>query len=92
VKINLHHHLLHNRRNSVRQEPDPQERVAFKLFAWAMNHPGLYDAGKSIARWLQPLHRFIKGTRLDPAKSWTKTRDLPPIADRTFKEYWRNRE
>ena len=92
VKINLHHHLLHNRRNSVKQEPDPQERVAFKLFAWAMNHPGLYDAGKSVARWLQPLHRFIKGTHLDPAKSWTKTRDLPPIADRTFKEYWRNRE
>jgi hypothetical protein len=34
-------------------------------------------------------HRLIKGTRLDPAYAWTKTRDLPPIAQQTFKEWWR---
>ncbi len=92
VKINLHHHLLHNRRNSVNQAPDPQERVAFKLFAWGMTSPGLYAAGKSVARWLAPLHKLVMGTFLDPAKSWTKTRDLPPIAEQTFKEYWKNRQ
>lgn len=91
VKINLHHHLLHNRRNATKRKPDAQESVIFRLFAWAMNSPGLYSAGKSVARWLQPFHGLIKGTRLDPASSWTKTRDLPPIADQTFKEYWKNR-
>ncbi len=91
VKINLHHHLLQNRRNSVKQEADPQEKFIFKIFAWAMNSPGFYGAGKSIARWFGPLHRLVMGTFLDPAKAWTKTRDLPPIAETTFKEYWRNR-
>ncbi len=92
VKINLHHHLLQNRRNSVQKEADPQEKVIFKLFAWAMNSPGLYGAGKSVARWFGPLHRLVMGTFLDPAKAWTKTRDLPPIAETTFKEYWKNRQ
>ena len=46
----------------------------------------------AIARWFGPLHRLVMGTALDPARSWTKTRDLPPIAETTFKEYWRNRQ
>jgi len=92
VKINLHHHLLHNRRNAVRQRTSLLERAAFKAFAVVMNHPGLYESVRSIGRWLQPAHRLVKGTRLDPVYAWTKTRDLPPIAEQTFREYWRNRQ
>ena len=91
VKINLHHHLLHNRRNAVRQKPARLEKIAFKAFVCVMNHPALFRAVRAFARSLQPLHRLVKGTRLDPAYSWTKTRGLPPIARPTFREYWRNR-
>jgi L-lactate dehydrogenase complex protein LldF len=89
VKINLHHHLLHNRRNASRQKPGFGEKVAFRLFAFVMNRPRVYAVTKKIGRLLQPLHRLVKGGRLDPARSWTKTRELPPIAQLTFKEFWR---
>ena len=35
VKIDLHHHLLHNRRNAVNEAHRPwSERIAFRLFRW----------------------------------------------------------
>jgi L-lactate dehydrogenase complex protein LldF len=91
VKINLHHHLLHNRRNAARQKPSMFEKVAFKLFAFVINRPSLYRSSKRAGRLLQIFHPLVKGTRFDPAYAWTKTRDLPPIARQTFKEYWRQR-
>lgn len=92
VKINLHHHLLHNRRNASRQKPSASEQGAFKAFAFVMNRPVLYLFVKRLVRLLQPLHPLVKGTRLDPARAWTRTRDLPPVAVQTFKEYWRRRK
>jgi L-lactate dehydrogenase complex protein LldF len=91
VKIDLHHHLLQNRRNASQQLPMLTERLAFKLFATIMNRPGLYLFAKSAGRILQTLHKLIRGTRLDPAYGWTKTRDLPLIAKQSFKEYWKGR-
>ncbi|HWX20580.1 MAG TPA: LutB/LldF family L-lactate oxidation iron-sulfur protein [Candidatus Binatia bacterium] len=91
VKINLHHHLLHNRRNASRQKPSLAEKLTFKSFAFIVNRPGVYRVVKRAGRLLQKLHPLVKGTRLDPAYSWTRTRELPPIARQTFKEYWRNR-
>jgi L-lactate dehydrogenase complex protein LldF len=91
VKIDLHHHLLHNRRNASKQKPSFFEKIAFKGFAFLINRPRLYALAKKAGRALQKFHPLIKGTRLDPAYAWTRTRDLPPIAPQTFKEYWRNR-
>jgi len=91
VKIDLHHHLLQNRRNAARQKPSALEAFAFRAFAWVVNSPRLYRAAKTIGRLLQPMHRLVLGSRLDPAYAWTRTRDLPPIAAQTFKEYWRSR-
>jgi L-lactate dehydrogenase complex protein LldF len=91
VKINLHHHLLHNRRNASRQKPVLLEKIAFVLFAWVMNRPRVYCLAKTAGRLLQKFHPLIKGTKLDPAYSWTRTRALPPIAPQTFKEYWNAR-
>src|SRR5204863_6714712 len=89
VKINLHHHLLQNRRNASRQKPSWKERLAFKLFAWVVNRPGIYSLAKRAGRLAQRFHPLIKGGRLDPAGGWTRTRDLPPIAQTTFKEFWK---
>ena len=92
VKINLHHHLLHNRRNASRQNPRLTEQLAFRFFAFVVNRPWAYAFSKRIARLLQRLHPLVKGTRLDPAWAWTRTRELPPVARQTFKEYWRQRK
>ena len=56
-----------------------------------INRPRLYQFVKTAGRVLQKLHPLVKGTRLDPAYAWTRTRELPPIARQTFKEYWRTR-
>ena len=92
VKINLHHHLLHNRRNASRQKPSLSEKLAFRAFAFVINRPAMYQLAKSVGRLLQRFHFIVKGTRLDPAYSWTRTRELPPLAAQTFKEYWRSRQ
>jgi L-lactate dehydrogenase complex protein LldF len=91
VKIDLHHHLLQNRRNSAKEKPLFFERLAYRLFAFVVNQPGLYHLSKKFARLVQPLHSLVKGTCLDPARAWTGTRDLPPVASETFKEWWSKR-
>jgi L-lactate dehydrogenase complex protein LldF len=92
VKIDLHHHLLQNRRNAAQEKPSPAEQTGFKLFAFAANHPKFWNFGKKTARIFQPLQNLISGTPIDPAKAWTKTRDLPPVAKESFKDWWKNRK
>lgn len=92
VKIDLHHHLLQNRRNASRQKPSFLESLAFRAFAVLINSPGLYRFSKTLGRFFQRFHPLVKGSTLDPARAWTRTRDLPPIARQTFKEYWRTRQ
>jgi len=92
VKIDLHHHLLQNRRDASKQQPSFFEQMAFRTFAFVVKRPAIYRLVKQVGRVLQRLHPLIKGTRLDPAYAWTRTRELPPIAPQTFKEYWRARQ
>ena len=92
VKIDLHHHLLRNRRNGAAQKPALLEKLAYQLFAFVVNRRRLYSLATRIARAAQPLHRLVKGKRIDPAYAWTQSRDLPPLAAESFKEWWRNRK
>src|ERR1043166_4318856 len=50
VKIDLHHHLLQNRRNAAAQKPSRLEKFAFKLFAFVINRPALYAFAKRAGR------------------------------------------
>src|ERR1700726_2091662 len=59
VKIDLHHHLLQNRRNSARQKPSRTEKLTFKLAAVVMNRPWVYALVKKMARLFQPLHKLV---------------------------------
>jgi L-lactate dehydrogenase complex protein LldF len=79
VKIDLHHHLLHNRRNAPKSR---RERMLFKLFAFVMNRPRLFEVLTRIAREMQPLR--IPG--------WSQTRDLPAVSQRSFRDYWKDRK
>jgi L-lactate dehydrogenase complex protein LldF len=92
VKIDLHHHLLQNRRNANAKKPVWWEKIAFQLFAFAANRPTLWATGLKIGRLAQLFHPLVKGSIFDPARCWTKTRDLPPVAVETFRDYWRKRK
>ena len=92
VKIDLHHHLLQNRRNASKGKPAFFERLAYKIFGFVAGKPALWSLAKKFGWLTQPLQRAVKGTALDPAKAWTKTRDLPPQPKESFKDWWRNRK
>jgi L-lactate dehydrogenase complex protein LldF len=92
VKIDLHHHLLQNRRNAAKEKPSFFERLAYQLFGFVANRPTLWSIAKKLGRFSQHLQNLVTGTALDPAKAWTQTRDLPPLAKESFKDWWRNRK
>jgi len=92
VKINLHHHLLHNRRNAMTQNPIWWEKLAWKAFAFFANHASLWRLGAKLGRIAQKFHPLVKATQLDPAFAWTSTRELPEIAEKTFHEFWKERQ
>jgi L-lactate dehydrogenase complex protein LldF len=91
VKIDLHHHLLQNRRNAMEEKPNAMEKTAMKFFAIMMNHPRLYRAAIRAGRVLQAFHPFVRKTKLDPLFPWTQNRDFPRLAPRSFKDYWSSR-
>ncbi len=90
VKIDLHHHLLHNRRNGVQQGGSRGEGLLWRAFAFLMNHPRLYGLAVRLGRLAQPLQNMIAGQALDPLQAWTKTRELPELAPQSFREFWKN--
>ena len=92
VRIDLHHHLLHNRRNAVRAgERSWKERVAFKLWRLSMMHSRLFAmAGWLGRRALRLAYALgLDGTALDPLRAWTKERAAPSIPQRSFRSLWK---
>ena len=92
VKIHLHHHLLQNRRNASRAKTSWWQKLAFKLFAPVANCPALWSLTTKLGRFGQMFHPLIKSSPVDPAYVWTKTRELPPIAKQSFREWWKQRK
>jgi len=92
VKIDLHHHLLRNRRQAVQKKISWLEQFKYDLFTSFVNHPAVWSFGKTFGRLAQPFQRMIRGTALDPLRAWTRTRDLPPLAKESFKDWWRKRK
>ena len=93
VKIDLHHHLLRNRRDAVKAAAAPAqiEGVAWRLFVHISNRASVFSLLGKAARFLQPLQRLVNGTRFDPSRAWTGTRDLPRLAPQSFRGYWNRR-
>jgi len=75
VGIDLHHHLLHNRRNSAPRHPF--QHLAFRLWAWTMQSTMRYRLAGKLLRFAGPF-----------AKPWTQTRDLPATPPQSFREWW----
>jgi L-lactate dehydrogenase complex protein LldF len=92
VKIDLHHHLLQNRRNAVNLADRPaSERFAFKMWRWSMGSAGrlaFFGAiGKFLLRALYALG--AQGTALDPLRPWTKYRAAPQLPSKSFRVQWK---
>ncbi len=91
VKIDLHHHLLHNRRNAAAEKPSRLERMGYRLYAEILNRPRLYPVVRLLAKIGSFLHRPIAGKTYDPLRAWTENRNLPEVAPVSFREYWKQR-
>ena len=91
VRIDIPRMLIELRRQVDEEHIAPwTERVLFKTFARLLVHPTLYRLGAPIGRILQ--RPLIREGRIRALPfffgRWTKTRDLPPVAARTFQERW----
>lgn len=94
VHINLHHHLLQNRRNAVEHAHRPwMERVGFRLWRWLMMGGSRFRILGRIGRWLLRTMRGIglTGTAADPLHSWEQYRSAPDVPRESFRELWRKR-
>jgi L-lactate dehydrogenase complex protein LldF len=92
VKIDLHHHLLHNRRNAVQSTERPAtERLAFRLWSWSMmgerRFALLGSAARVLLRGVQALG--LARTPLDPMRTWTEVHAAPAIPKKSFRALWR---
>ena len=94
VKIDIPKILLDLREDVVKARTEDAsnqlERLAFKMFAFAMSHPWVYRlAGKMAAMFAA---REAVGTAcaglemLPPVKSWLSQRDLPSPAKKSFRD------
>lgn len=92
VKIDLHHHLLHNRRNAVETANRSWlERVGFKLWRWTMLDARRFAALGALARAGLRLSNGLglAGTWLDPARGWTKDRAELVVPGKSFRARWK---
>ena len=92
VKIDLHHHLLHNRRNAIGAGTHPgKERRGMRLFRWMMMDGGRFRVLGGLARTAIRLAHGIglAGTALDPLRPWTRRRAPMPIPSTSFRSLWR---
>ena len=101
VKIDLPKLLLDLRAEvnqaQARQGRNRLERLAFKMWAWLMRHPRLYEmAGLMMPVVLSGGHGWIARLpgplNVGPARAWLSQRDLPPAPARSFRRIWRARQ
>jgi L-lactate dehydrogenase complex protein LldF len=86
VKIDLAHHLLHNRRNAVKQGGRPwRERLGMRLWRWAMMDQGRFQMAGRMGR---AMLRVLGGMGASAFKPWTDSRELPATPQLTFRQMW----
>lgn len=101
VKINIPEVLLHlrgkiidhKREGGFKEKSDP-ERIGMKLMARMFRSRSRYERGQKLARTGQKLFTNDGTISRLPGKlsGWTAMRDLKPIPDQTFREWWRQRD
>jgi L-lactate dehydrogenase complex protein LldF len=91
VRIDIPRMLVTLRREVDEQRIAPwSERVLFRTLAKILTRPALYRLARSMGRALQTPFRRNGVVRSLPLVfgAWTRSRDLPAVAARTFQERW----
>ncbi len=92
VKIDLHHHLLQNRRNATEAgATKSSERLMFRAWRQAMLHPWMYALGGwSVRKTLRMIYGLgLAGTVFDPMRVWNRYRSPVPLPSESFRARWR---
>jgi L-lactate dehydrogenase complex protein LldF len=95
VRIDIPRMLVELREGLDRGRIAPwSERMVFRAARRGMQSPALFRLGARLGRVLQ--RPFLRAGRLRRLPlffgKWTATRDLPPVASKTFSERWRELE
>src|SRR5881296_1080852 len=93
VRIDIPRMLVELRQHLDRDKIAPaSERLVFRAFRRLLASPAAFALSARVGRVLQ--RPFLRGGRLVRLPlffgKWTATRDLPPIARRTFHERWKD--
>jgi L-lactate dehydrogenase complex protein LldF len=73
------------------------ERLAFRIWAWVMRHPRIYEMAGMAAGSLAPeaTNGYIRSAppllNHGPIRGWLSQRDLPAPAPKSFRQMWRAR-
>jgi L-lactate dehydrogenase complex protein LldF len=72
------------------------EHFAFRMWAWVMRHPRLYEMAGVAAAALAPSPDSGGWVRkvpvnVGPLRAWLSQRDLPPSPPKSFRQMWRQR-
>jgi L-lactate dehydrogenase complex protein LldF len=95
VRIDLHHHLLQNRRDFMKAgNAKFGERMMFRVWSAAMRRPWLYSAGGALARLaLRTLYALgLAGSPLDPMRAWNRQRTPVPLPKQSFRARWKTQK
>jgi L-lactate dehydrogenase complex protein LldF len=102
VKIEIPKLLLDLRneiiKGKAREGQGRLERLGFRVWAWLMRHPRIYEmlgrTGSLLFRESEPgrwLRRAPPGMNVGPLRAWLSERDFPPLPARSFRQQWRAR-
>ena len=101
VKIDIPKVLLELRsdvkKSETREGQNRIEKLAFRIFAWVMTHPRVYEMAGKMAASMAPAGdgEWIRSVpapmSVGPMKAWLSERDLPPSPSKSFREMWRRR-
>jgi L-lactate dehydrogenase complex protein LldF len=102
VKIDIPKILLDLRSDvkkaEAREGTNRLERLAFRVWAWVMRHPRLYEIAGMAAASLAPSRDgggWVRGVpwgiKVAPLDAWLSQRDLPSAPAKSFRQLWRER-
>jgi L-lactate dehydrogenase complex protein LldF len=101
VKIDIPRILLSLRAEVHKAEPRDTaamlEQLAYRVWAWVMRHPRIYEMAAMAAASLAPEAKngYIRSApaylNVGPVRGWLSQRDLPAPAPKSFRQMWRAR-